>query len=121
MDKQIIYGTCPSKSNCYTIVKVGNYHSLAKTTAVKKYEKDFYIQCNIYRDANIETYFEFYMDVFYPNERSDLDNSAKVILDCCQKVNAIKNDNKCVKMVLRKFLDKNNPRVEFVIKKVEGF
>jgi Holliday junction resolvase RusA-like endonuclease len=119
MEKQTIYGTCPSKSNSYKIIKIGNISSLGKTPALKKYEKDFYIQCNKYRDVNIEGYFEFYMDVYYPNQRSDLDNSAKCILDCLQKINAIKNDNKCVKMVLRKFLDKDKPRIEFVLKAIE--
>jgi len=119
MQKQVIYGTCPSKSNSYKIIKIGNVSSLGKTPSLSKYEKDFYIQCNVYRDANIDEYFEFYMDVYYPNQRSDLDNSAKVVLDCLQKAKAIKNDNKCTKMVLRKFLDKNNPRIEFVIKKVD--
>jgi Holliday junction resolvase RusA-like endonuclease len=66
-------------------------------------------------------YFEFYMDVFYPNQRSDLDNSLKVVLDCLQKVKAIQNDNKCVKIVVRKFLDKEKPRVEFVIKEIDTF
>ena len=121
MEKQVILGSCPSKSNTYKIIKIGNVYSLGKTATLKKYEKDFYIQCNHYRDANIEDYFEFYIDVFYPNQRSDLDNSAKVVLDCLQKVKAIKNDNKLTKMVLRKFLDKNNPRIEFILKKVEGF
>jgi Holliday junction resolvase RusA-like endonuclease len=118
MQKQVILGSCPSKSNSYKIIKIGNVSSLAKSPALKKYEQDFYIQCNHYRDANIDHYFEFYMDVFYPNQRSDLDNSLKVVLDCLQKVKAIKNDNKCTKIVVRKFLDKNNPRVEFILKKV---
>jgi Holliday junction resolvase RusA-like endonuclease len=119
MQKQVILGSCPSKSNCYKIIKIGNIHSLGKTNNLKKYEKDFYIQCNVYRDANIEDYFELYMDVFYPNQRSDLDNSLKVVLDCLQKVKAIKNDNKCTKIMVRKFLDKDNPRVEFILKKVD--
>jgi Holliday junction resolvase RusA-like endonuclease len=119
MQKQVILGSCPSKSNCYRIIKIGNIYSLGKTNTLKKYEKDFYIQCNVYRDANIEDYFELYMDVFYPNQRSDLDNSLKVVLDCLQKVKAIKNDNKCTKIMVRKFLDKDNPRVEFILKKVD--
>jgi Holliday junction resolvase RusA-like endonuclease len=121
MDKQIIYGVCPSKSNCYRIIKINNISTLGKTSNLIKYEKDFYIQCNIYRDAGIEGYFEFYMDVFYPNQKSDLDGALKVVLDCMQKVKAIKNDNKCVKIVVRKFLDKDKPRVEFIVKKVDGF
>ena len=111
--KQTIFGTIPSKSNCYKIITLGWHGSLAKTPAMKKYENDFFIQCNHYRNKNIQGYFEIYVDVFYPNQRSDLDNSLKVCLDCLQKVNAIDNDNKCVKIVAQKFLDKNNPRIEF--------
>lgn len=121
MEKQIIHGVCPSKSNCYRIITVKNVNTLGKTSALTKYEKSFYIQCDKYRDANIDGYFEFYMDVFYPNQRSDLDNALKVVLDCLQKVKAIKNDNKCVKLVVRKFLDKEKPRIEFIVKKVDGF
>ena len=117
--RQVILGVCPSKSNSYRIIQVNGVYSLGKTNALRKYEKDFFIQCNHYRDANIDGYFEFYMDVYYPNQRSDLDNSLKIILDCLQKVKAIKNDNKCVKLVVRKFLDKKEPRVEFVIRKIE--
>lgn len=121
-EKQIILGSPPSKSNAYKIVsvfskKMGKIHSsLAKTPALIQYEKNFFIQCNHYRNANIDGYFEFYADVFYPSQRADLDNSAKIILDCLQAVNAIKNDNKCTKMVLNKYLDKENPRIEFTIK-----
>jgi Holliday junction resolvase RusA-like endonuclease len=113
--KQTIFGNPPSKSNCYKIITLGGHGSLAKTQALKKYENDFFIQCNYYRDKNIEGYFELHIDVFYPSQRSDLDNSLKCALDCLQKVKAIKNDNKCVKIVAQKFLDKLNPRIEFEI------
>jgi Holliday junction resolvase RusA-like endonuclease len=115
MEKQVIHGTCPSKSNTYKIIKIGNIYSLGKTPALKKYEKDFYIQCNVYRDKEIDGYFEFYMDVYYPNQRSDLDNSAKVVLDCLQKAKAIKNKKyhiddliagKHIKYPLHKFKNK---------------
>ena len=109
--KQVIKGNCPSKSNCYKIGRNGMY----KSDALKKFEDLFYIQCNHYRNANIEGYFEFYIDVFYPSQRSDLDNSLKVVLDCLQKAKAINNDNKCIKIVAQKFLNKVNPRIEFNI------
>lgn len=121
-EKQTILGAPPSKSNAYKIVTVFSksmhkYHStLAKTPALIQYEKNFFIQCNQYRDANIDEYFEFHADVFYPSQRADLDNAAKIILDCLQTVKAIKNDNKCTKLVLNKFLDKENPRIEFFIR-----
>lgn len=119
MQKAIIYGNVPSKSNCYMIIKRGNHASLAKTKRLKQYEKDFYIQLPAeYRNALIDGYFEFYVDVYYPSQRSDLDNAMKIILDSLQNAKAIKNDNKCVKIVAQKFLDKNNPRIEFIIKKI---
>lgn len=115
--KQIIRGTCPSKSNCYRIVKHGNISSLAKTSALIAYEKNFYIQCK-QRGQTIGGYFEFYIDVFYPNERADLDNSLKVVLDCLQKSGVIKNDNKCIKIVAQKFKDTRDPRLEYLIKEL---
>lgn len=107
--KQIILGVCPSKSNCY---RIGD-HRLFKTLALTKYEELFFIQCDKYRNANIRGYFELHVDVFYPNQRADLDNALKIILDCLQRVKAIENDNKAVKIVAQKFLDKERPRIEF--------
>jgi Holliday junction resolvase RusA-like endonuclease len=111
---QTIHGNCPSKSNCYKIGRMGLY----KTAALKKYENDFFIQCNLYRNKNIQGYFEIYVNVYYPSQRSDLDNAMKIILDCLQRVKAIQNDNKCVKIVAQKFLDKDKPRIEFELKEV---
>jgi Holliday junction resolvase RusA-like endonuclease len=119
MQRQVILGTCPSKSNSYRIIKIGNSYSLGKTASLKKYEKDFYIQCNVYRDMNIEGYFEFYIDAYFPTQRNDLDGVLKCTLDCIQKVKAVKNDNRCTKIVARKFVDKLNPRIEFIIKPIE--
>lgn len=112
---QIVLGNVPSKSNCYKIITINGHPSLGKTSDLKKYEEMFFIQCHKYRNANIEGYFEFHMKVFYQSQRSDLDNSLKVVLDCLQKIKAIKNDNRCVKLVIDKFLDKDLPRIEFEI------
>ena len=111
--KQVIRGVCPSKSNSYVIGK----HGLFKSKSLTEYEKNFFIQCKL-RDKNIAGYFELYLDVFYPSQRADLDNSLKIILDCLQKCKAIVNDNKCTKIVANKFLDKKEPRIEFIIKEV---
>ena len=92
MDTQIIYGNCPSKSNCYKVVTINGHSSLSKTKALKAYEETFFIQCDKYRNANISGYFELYLRVYYPSQRSDLDNSLKVVLDCLQRVKAIAAD-----------------------------
>lgn len=112
---QRIMGICPSKSNGYRIATINGHASLVKTKALTDYEEKFYMQCNLYRDANIQDYFEFHMDVFYPVERFDVDGSLKVTLDCLQKINAFRNDSRCTKLVIRKFLDTQNPRIEFSI------
>jgi Holliday junction resolvase RusA-like endonuclease len=116
---QIILGNTPSKSNSYKIININGHASLGKTKVLKEYENRFYIQCDKYRNANIMGYFELYLKVFYPSERSDLDNSLKIILDCLQKVNAIRNDNKCVKIVAEKYLDKERPRIELLINQIK--
>jgi Holliday junction resolvase RusA-like endonuclease len=118
-DPQVIFGNPPSKSNSYRIITIHGHGSLCKTTALKNYENSFYIQCNKYRNKNIEGYFELYIDVFYPSQRSDLDNSLKSVLDCLGKVKAFTNDNKCTKIVASKYLDKANPRVEFELIEVK--
>jgi Holliday junction resolvase RusA-like endonuclease len=109
--REVIRGTCPSKSNCYRI----GHKGLFKTEALKSYEKSFYLQCSKYRNANIKGLFEFNIQVFYPSNRADLDNAMKVVLDCLQQVKAIENDNKCVKIIAEKFVDKIDPRIEFEI------
>ena len=68
-----------------------------------------------YKYELIECEFKFVIDVYYDSRRPDLDNSLKVVLDCLQKANAIKNDNKTMEIVARKHLDKLNPRIEFSI------
>lgn len=112
-----ILGNTPSKSNLYKIVYVNGRATLAKTKALKEYENMFFIQVPPrFRGLMINQYFEFSMDVFYPSQRADLDNSLKVVLDCLQQARVIKNDNKCTRIVLNKALDKQNPRTEFSIK-----
>lgn len=113
--KQIIHGKCPSKSNCYKVITLKGHGSLAKQSALKEYEKSFYLQCNQYRNRNFAGLFELHLSVFYENQRPDLDNCMKIVLDCLQGCKAIKNDRNCVKIVAEKFVDKLSPRIEFEI------
>ena len=117
--KAIISGVVPSKSNTYRIITIGGHSSLGKTKALKRYEESFMWQVGVLRDLNIDGLFEFYIDTYYPSKRSDLDNCLKVVLDCLQKTKTIKNDNNCCLIHARKFIDKENPRVEITIKTIE--
>lgn len=118
MDYNTIYGQVPSKPNCYKIISFNGHASLAKSKGLRDYEDNFFLQCRI-RDKMIEGLFELDIDVYCNSMRHDLDNTLKIILDCLQKVKAIKNDNKCIKIVAQKFIDKVNPRIEFKLIKNE--
>lgn len=114
-----IYGDVVSKSNQYRIIKIGGHASLKKTDAVKKFEEKFYLQ-NPLRNANISGFFEFYLDVYFSSNRKDLDGAFKLVLDTLQASKTITNDRNCVKIVANKFIDKNNPRIEFTLVEVNG-
>lgn len=116
---QTVKGNTPSKSNCYRIINSGQHASLCKTDALERYEESFYMQVGKYRNLGIDSLFEFHVRVYYPSMRSDLDNSLKCLLDCLQHTRTITNDNRCIKVVAEKFIDKADPRVEFRIVTVE--
>ena len=110
-----ILGQVPSKSNSYKVVTLGGHGSLARTDALVRYAANFYMQMGRYRSLGVQGMFELHADVYFTTMSHDLDNSLKVLLDCLQKGGAIRNDNRCVKIVVRKFIDRNNPRVELQI------
>ena len=76
------------------------------------------VQMLDYKYELIDTEFKFIIDVYYDSRRPDLDNSLKVVLDCLQKAGAIKNDNRCLEIIAKKHLDKDNPRVKFSILRI---
>jgi len=117
-EKQTILGQAPSKSNCYRIITTNGHGSLTKTGKLASYEKSFYLQCNVYRGKLIKGLFALKINVFNATQKPDLDNVFKVVLDCLQSCKAITNDRNCVKIEAEKFVDKLNPRIEFVIEEV---
>ena len=104
-----IKGQVPSKANSYKIIMLSGHGSLAKTQALKNYERNFFAQCPC-RNAMIEGFFKISIDVFFQSMKSDVDNSLKILLDCLQVCKVIKNDNKCMEIHVRKFKDAENPR-----------
>lgn len=107
-----ILGQVPSKSNGY---RIGN-NRLFKTVQLKEYEVSFEWQIRKHKGQTITEPFEIWIDVYFQSNRSDLDNAAKVILDCLQTCGVIINDRLCHKLTMHKFIDKLNPRIEFEIK-----
>ena len=109
-----ILGQVPSKSNGY---KIGN-NRLYKSKELKDYEHFFLLKMLEYRHLFIEPIkkkFSISILVYFQSNRSDLDNSAKIILDCLQNCKVIENDRLCHELHMFKFIDKENPRIEFEI------
>ena len=106
---QIVKGQIPSKSNGYRIAK----GRLIKSDKVSVYESVFYHEVRHLRNLCISGKFEFNAKVFFKTEKSDIDGCLKVVLDCLQTMNVIKNDNLCWKINIEKFVDKKCPRIEF--------
>lgn len=114
-----IPGQAPSKSNTYKVITLRGHGSLAKTPALKSYEQAFFWHLpGHYRNLDINGPFEFNIRVYFTSMSHDLDNSLKCVLDCLQYTKTIRNDNKCAKIVAEKFIDKENPRIEFRIVEV---
>jgi Holliday junction resolvase RusA-like endonuclease len=109
-----ILGQVPSKSNGY---KIGN-NRLYKSKELKEYEHFFLLKMLEYRHLFIEPIkdkFSIKILVYFQSNRSDLDNSAKIILDCLQNCKVIENDRLCHDLHMIKYIDKENPRIEFEI------
>jgi len=109
-----ILGQVPSKSNGY---KIGN-NRLYKSKELKEYEHFFLLKMLEYRHLFIEPIkdkFSIKILVYFQSNRSDLDNSAKIILDCLQNCKVIENDRLCHELHMVKYIDKENPRIEFEI------
>ncbi|GBR73975.1 endodeoxyribonuclease RusA family protein [Candidatus Termititenax aidoneus] len=117
----IIRGNPPSKSNSYKIITIYGHGSLGKTPALKKYERDFELQVPATYKNQLTAYkwCRIYLAVYFDNNRQDLDNSAKIILDCLQKNEVIKNDRAVKFLSMEKRFDKINPRVEIQIEGID--
>ena len=113
----VIQGQVPSKSNGY---KIAN-NRLYKSKELIEYENKFKWLLALAKGKPSETIkdkFAIEILVYFQSNRSDLDNSAKIILDCLKNCNLIENDRICHRLLMYKFIDKENPRIEFEITKL---
>jgi Holliday junction resolvase RusA-like endonuclease len=59
------------------------------------------------------------LDVYRPAKRGDIDNFGKVLLDSVQGFGYV-NDSQIVELVMRRYDDKANPRVELTVEEVRA-
>jgi Holliday junction resolvase RusA-like endonuclease len=92
---------------------------MIKNDLIRRYERTFCAQCEIYRNRGINGKFRMEIDVFQSSPRFDLDNSIKTILDCLQMARAITDDNLCYSITATKHVDRKNPRIVFGLEELE--
>lgn len=120
MEQETIFGQVVAKANNYMAVpdKEGG-RRIIKSDSVRRYERNFAMQCRAYRGRKINSPFILHINVYQSSWRYDLDNSIKTVLDCLQMVGAITNDNLCTEIRARKGIDRTNPRVVFSIQETQ--
>ena len=105
----LIKGNRPSKSNSYRV----SGKRLVKTAACRLFETQFSVDMdNKYKGIKFDGIFELRIAVYFSSYASDIDGCNKILLDCLQKYDVIKNDNKCIRIWQEKYVDRKNPRVE---------
>lgn len=118
-----IPGQVPSKSNQYQIGIIGGKSkkaraSLFKSKNLKEWEKMFDKEIVKYDNPVIEGQFQIQIHVVFQSMKSDIDNCAKIILDCLQKHYWIRNDSDCMKIIITKAINRDNPGFYFKLKRI---
>jgi len=107
-----IFGNVPSKSNSYRV----SGKRLVKTAECRLFETKFSVfMNNMYKGLNYDGIFELRIAVYFRTYKSDVDGCAKILLDCLEKYDVIKNDQKCIRITITKHVEKKNPRVEMAM------
>lgn len=120
MLKEIIYGIIVGKTNHYiSVPDAGNRCRIVLDDKYREYKKTFLAQVKVYKGRMISSPFILHADVFYINDKFDLDNSVKTLCDLLQDCNAITNDKLCLEIHARKHIDRRVPRVEFSIIEIQ--
>lgn len=126
--KFVVKGNIPSKANQYDIGVLRGKPTFRKKKSVSDYEASFLSQVwpkfdfvfgsakDLPATRMINVPFELLVEVYYKNNGHDLDNAFKTLLDCCQQAKLISNDNLCMHIMGWKYVDKNDPRVEFTLR-----
>ena len=99
-----------SKSNSYKANRKGQ---IKVSKEVEVFERFFIMELpKEVKNANIKRPFCLELDLWLQNPKQDLDNCSKSILDCLETAGAFEDDNLCYKLVMRKFIDKENPKIK---------
>ena len=106
-----VRGEPASKANSRRLVSFGGRPAFIKSRKALAYADAVALQVPV-REPLLEGELRVEIDIYYASQRPDLD--ASVLLDALQgRVYA--NDRQVRELLLRHFIDKQNPRAEIVI------
>lgn len=104
----VVQGEPASKANGRRVVRINGISRSIKSKKALAYADAFLLQAKPI-DPLMEGELAVTMNIYYANQRSDLDES--LILDLLQGV-LYKNDRQVREKHIKHFIDKANPRVE---------
>jgi Holliday junction resolvase RusA-like endonuclease len=117
----VVHGPLPNKSNSRRVVKVRGRTMVIKEKAAIAWLKAFDLAAHVPQDCNIfgaNARFSLTATVYQANMRRDLD--IELLCDALQRSGVIENDRAIwAKHAIRE-IDRDNPRVEFVLRPMEA-
>ena len=111
----IVHGEPASKANSRQIVMFGKRPAIIKSKKARDYVKTFEKQATSL-EALLEGDLAVHITIYYASRRPDLDES--VILDCMEGVIYV-NDRQVKEKHIFHGLDKDNPRSEIFVWRIE--
>lgn len=106
----VVKGALKSKANSRRIVRSGSRTIFIKSKGAMEFVEEAEWQLKTqYKGQPIESNIKLDLDIYYPNNRSDL--SPELFFDTLQKAGVIKNDKQIIEYSCRKLIDRENPRV----------
>ena len=113
--KCVIFGEACSKANSRRLVHIGGKPRFIKSKKALLFEKAVAAQAPRLNEL-LEGDLEFRADIYYASRRPDLDES--IVLDALQGI-WYAYDRAIKSKIVRKFLDKAEPRCEVWVKEIE--
>lgn len=110
-----IFGEPASKANQRKLVRFGNRPAFIKSDKARGYEKTFREQCPVL-DPLVTDDVVLACHIYYASRRPDLDES--LIMDLLQD-HVIKNDRQIKAKIILHGLDKENPRTDIKVARLE--
>ena len=112
----VIFGEPASKANSRKLVTIRGRPAFIKSQKARDYVEAFKKQCPSLGDQMLEGELYVRITIYYASRRPDLDES--VILDCMQDL-IYKNDRQVREKHVYWGLDKENPRAEIEVGRID--